>query len=75
MSRETACRLAAAGVEFVDAPVTGAVVGAENATLTIMIGGSAEGFRRAEEILRLCGKTIIHVGAVGAGHAIKVLTN
>ena len=75
VSRETACRLAAIGVEFVDAPVTGAVVGAENATLTIMVGGSPGGFARARDVLRLCGKTIIHVGQVGAGHAIKVLTN
>jgi len=75
VSRETAARLAEKGVAFVDAPVTGATVGAENATLTIMIGGSAEDFARAREILRLCGKTIIHVGPIGAGHAIKVLTN
>ena len=75
VSRETAGRLAEKGVAFVDAPVTGATVGAENATLTIMIGGSAEDFARAREILRLCGKTIIHVGPIGAGHAIKVLTN
>ncbi len=75
VSRETAKRLAALGVEFVDAPVTGAVVGAENATLTIMIGGSKDGFERAREVLELCGKTIIHVGETGAGHAIKVLTN
>src|SRR5256712_1392920 len=75
VSRETAARLADMGVAFVDAPVTGATVGAENATLTIMIGGSAEDFARAREILRLCGKTIIHVGPIGAGHAIKVLTN
>jgi len=75
VSRETAKRLAAKGVEFVDTPVTGAVVGAENATLTIMIGGTAQNFERAKEILRLNGKTLIHVGDVGAGHAIKVLTN
>jgi 3-hydroxyisobutyrate dehydrogenase len=75
VSRETACRLAGKGVQFVDAPVTGAVVGAENATLTIMIGGTAENFERAREVLRLNGKTRIHVGPVGAGHAIKVLTN
>ena len=75
ISRQTAGRLAALGVEFVDAPVTGAVVGAENATLTIMIGGTAEAFARAREVLRLCGRTIIHVGQVGSGHAIKVLTN
>lgn len=74
-SRLTAQRLAEKGVQFVDAPVTGAVVGAENATLTIMIGGSAENFARAKEILRLNGRTLIHVGDVGAGHAIKVLTN
>lgn len=74
-SRETAKRLAEKGVPFVDAPVTGAVVGAENATLTIMMGGSAENVERAKEILRLNGKTLIHVGEIGAGHAIKVLTN
>ena len=75
VSRETAKRLAEKGVDFVDAPVTGAIVGAENATLTIMIGGKAENFARAKEVLRLNGKTLIHVGDVGAGHAIKVLTN
>jgi 3-hydroxyisobutyrate dehydrogenase len=75
MSRETARQLDTHGIAFVDAPVTGAIVGAENATLTIMMGGSAENVARAKEILRLNGKTLIHVGDVGAGHAIKVLTN
>jgi 3-hydroxyisobutyrate dehydrogenase len=75
VSRETARRLAEKGVPFVDAPVTGAVVGAENATLTIMMGGRAEDVERAKEILRLNGKTLIHAGETGAGHAIKVLTN
>lgn len=75
VSRLTAKRLADKGVHFVDAPVTGAVVGAENATLTIMIGGAKEDFERARDVLRLNGKTIIHVGDIGSGHAIKVLTN
>jgi 3-hydroxyisobutyrate dehydrogenase len=75
VSRETAKRLAAQGVDFVDAPVTGAIVGAENATLTIMIGGSEKDFARAKDVLRINGKTLIHVGGIGAGHAIKVLTN
>jgi len=75
VSRRTAVRLATRGVAFVDAPVTGATVGAENATLTIMVGGALEDFARAEPILQICGKKIIHVGPVGAGHAIKVLTN
>jgi 3-hydroxyisobutyrate dehydrogenase len=74
-SRKTAARLGKRGVAFVDAPVTGAVVGAEKATLTIMIGGAPEDFERAREVLQLNGKTIIHVGPVGSGHAIKVLTN
>src|SRR5688500_12867365 len=75
VSRETAQRLASRGVDFVDAPVTGAIVGAENATLTIMMGGREEAVARAKEVMRLNGKTLIHVGTVGAGHAIKVLTN
>ncbi|MBV9492940.1 MAG: NAD(P)-dependent oxidoreductase [Acidobacteria bacterium] len=75
VSRVTAKRLAEKNVAFVDAPVTGAVVGAENATLTIMMGGSAQNVEKAKEILKGNGKTLIHVGDVGAGHAIKVLTN
>ena len=75
VSRQTAVRLATKGVAFVDAPVTGDTVGAENATLTIMAGGAPEDFARAEPILQICGKKIIHAGPVGAGHAIKVLTN
>ena len=74
-SQATAGRLAVSQVSFVDAPVTGAVAGAENATLTIMVGGPAPAFARAEEVLSLCGKKIIHVGETGSGHAIKALTN
>lgn len=75
VSRRTSERLGERGVAFVDAPVTGAVVGAEKATLTIMIGGAPADFERAREVLQFCGKTIIHVGPTGSGHAIKVLTN
>lgn len=75
VSRQTATLLAARQVHFVDAPVTGAVVGAENATLTIMMGGAEADVDRAKEILAHNGKTLIHVGPVGSGHAIKVLTN
>ncbi|HEY5609631.1 MAG TPA: NAD(P)-dependent oxidoreductase [Thermoanaerobaculia bacterium] len=75
MSRATAERLRKKGIEFVDAPVSGGPVGAEAGTLTVMVGGSPENFTRAEAILRSCAKKIIHVGEIGAGHAIKVLTN
>ncbi|HVT05349.1 MAG TPA: NAD(P)-dependent oxidoreductase [Thermoanaerobaculia bacterium] len=74
-SRATAARLSHHCVEFVDAPVTGAVVGAESGTLTVMVGSSEEGFRRAEPILQTFGKKIVHVGPVGSGHAIKAITN
>lgn len=75
VSRETACSLAASGVEFVDAPVTGGTPGAEAGTLTIMVGGTAEQFDRAKPILSSMGTSIIHVGPVGAGHAIKAVNN
>ncbi|MGN6186125.1 MAG: NAD(P)-dependent oxidoreductase [Thermoanaerobaculia bacterium] len=75
VSKVTSQRLESKGVQFVDAPVTGAVVGAENATLTIMMGGTADNVERAKEVLKHNGKTLIHVGPVGSGHAIKVLTN
>jgi 3-hydroxyisobutyrate dehydrogenase len=74
-SRKTAARLAEHGVAFVDAPVSGGPVGAEAATLTVMVGGSDEAFKRAEEVLVSCAKKIIHVGDVGAGDTIKAITN
>lgn len=75
VSRETACRLGGAGVDFVDAPVSGGTPGAEAGTLTMMVGGSAEQFERARALLTSMGSRIVHVGPVGSGHAIKVITN
>src|SRR5262245_45030241 len=75
ISRQTAARLASMSIDYLDAPVTGAIVGAENATLSIMVGGTADAFARAKPILEVVGKKIIHAGASGAGHAIKALTN
>ncbi len=74
-SRATAARLAARNVAFVDAPVTGGTPGAIAGTLTVMIGGSKEDFERARAICASYGKTIAHVGEVGAGHAIKAVNN
>ena len=74
-ARETACRLAGLGVEYVDAPVTGGTNGAAAGTLTVMVGGSPEGFARALPLIELYGRKIVHVGAVGAGHAIKAMNN
>ena len=59
------------GVALVDAPVSGGDVGARQGTLSIMVGGSDADFTRAEPMLRAMGKTITHVGPVGAGQVVK----
>ncbi|MCK6390134.1 MAG: NAD(P)-dependent oxidoreductase, partial [Azonexus sp.] len=63
--------LAAAGVDFVDAPVSGGEVGAIAGTLSIMAGGSAEAFARALPAFECMGKNIVHVGDAGAGQVAK----
>jgi 2-hydroxy-3-oxopropionate reductase len=62
---------AAKGVGMVDAPVSGGDVGAKEGTLSIMAGGSEEDFARAKPLFEVLGKTIVHVGAVGAGQVVK----
>lgn len=68
-------RALAATVNLVDAPVSGAVAGAREASLTFMVGGTAGQFRAARPLLSAMGKHIFHVGPVGAGHAVKALNN
>ena len=74
-SRRIAERLAANGVAFADAPVSGGTNGAEAGTLTVMVGGDAETFVRARPVLAAFGKRIEHLGPVGAGHAMKAVNN
>ena len=63
------------GVKFLDAPVSGGVVGAENASLTIMVGGNINGYRKVKKILTSMGKKVIHVGNSGAGQIVKACNN
>ena len=64
------------GSDFLDAPVSGHMIGAKNATLTIMVGGRKEAFLRAKEpILEKLGKNIFHAGPSGAGQALKLVNN
>jgi 3-hydroxyisobutyrate dehydrogenase len=65
----------AAGMASLDAPVSGGVGGAEAGTLTFMAGGADAAFARAEPILALMGKKIVHCGAAGAGQAAKICNN
>lgn len=64
--------LAKVGVAFVDAPVSGGPIGAKNATLSIMAGGDAEAFAKAQPFFAGMGTTITHVGAAGAGQTVKL---
>ena len=72
-TRGFAARLAEYGVAMVDAPVSGGSEGAQKATLTIFVGGAPADFERAEPILARIGKTITHVGPIGAGQAVKAV--
>jgi 3-hydroxyisobutyrate dehydrogenase-like beta-hydroxyacid dehydrogenase len=63
------------GHGFVDAPVTGSAPKAEDGTLTIMAGGSDEDMARAMPLLEAMGEIIVHVGEVGTGQQVKVLSN
>lgn len=64
-----------AGHRSVDAPVSGGVVGAENGTLTFMVGGSDDDFAEALPLLEVMGKRIVHCGGPGLGQAAKVCNN
>jgi 2-hydroxy-3-oxopropionate reductase len=64
--------LAKAGVAFLDAPVSGGPVGAKNAALSIMAGGDAAAFGKAQRFFAAMGTTITHVGESGAGQTVKL---
>lgn len=74
-SRELARRVRASGATMLDAPVSGSVPAAANGTLTIMVGGPARAFLRAEPLLQRLGSTITHVGANGQGLLLKLAIN
>jgi len=65
----------AKGLTAVDAPVSGGIGAANAGTLTFMVGGSAEGFGRAEPFLADMGKAVIHAGASGTGQTAKIANN
>lgn len=70
-ARAAAHRLRGRAAQFLDAPVSGGVEGARDATLAIMVGGDAETFTRARPMLDAMGKTVTHFGENGAGQAAK----
>ena len=74
-AREVNRAAEAAGLEMLDAPVSGGIAGAEAGTLTFMVGGSAQAFDRARPVLEVMGKNVIHAGGPGTGQAAKVCNN
>ena len=71
VARNIAQALAAKGIEMLDAPVSGGPMGAEQATLSVMVGGKPAAFERAKPLLQCLGKTIVHMGDHGAGQITK----
>jgi 3-hydroxyisobutyrate dehydrogenase len=74
-ARAVAAAAEQAGIDMLDAPVSGGVAGATAGTLTFMVGGEARAFARGEPILRAMGKNIVHAGGAGAGQAAKICNN
>jgi 3-hydroxyisobutyrate dehydrogenase len=76
-SRKLAAHLAEKGLDFLDAPVSGGSVGADNGTLTIMAGGETSVFEACLPVFQAMGRAeaIFHIGPVGAGETIKIINN
>lgn len=72
-TRDFAGRLAERGVAMLDAPVSGGSEGALKGTLSIFVGGAADDLARARPLLEVMGRTITHVGPIGAGQAVKAV--
>ena len=75
--RRVARAAAERGIEFVDAPVAGQTIGADAGTLAIYVGGTDQGFARAQPVLEAIGAPdrIFHVGPAGSGYTVKLLLN
>ncbi|OCC25224.1 oxidoreductase [Croceicoccus estronivorus] len=73
IARELATECATAGLDFVDAPVSGGQAGAENGKLSIMCGGTDAAMARAAPIMAAYGARIVHIGSAGAGQTTKMV--
>jgi len=74
-ARAVAAQAQEAGLSALDAPVSGGVAGAENGTLTFMVGGDAAGFETARELFDIMGQKAVHCGPSGNGQAAKICNN
>lgn len=75
-TKRLAARAAAAGVPYMDAGMTGGgAKGADEGTMTLMIGGDADVLERSRPVLEACAAQLIHLGPSGSGHTMKVVHN
>ncbi len=74
-SKEISLKASSLNLEMIDAPVSGGVKGAEEASLTFMVGGSVENVEKAKPILSKMGKNIFHAGGSGSGQIAKLCNN
>lgn len=75
VSQEIAREAEARGIQMLDAPVSGSVGAAASGTLTITVGGDEEVLKRNEEILKVLGSQVFHMGGHGMGLCMKLVTN
>ena len=73
VARELNAAAAERGIGFIDAPVSGGQAGAEGGILTVMCGGDAEAFAKAEPVIRAYGRTVTLIGGPGAGQQAKMV--
>ena len=69
--QKIASKLNSAGIEILDSPLSGGEIGAQQATMSILVGGKAEVFERVLPVLQKMGKNITHIGSQGAGQIAK----
>jgi len=74
-SKEIGKKATESGIKMIDAPVSGGVMGAQKATLNIMVGGTKEAFELALPSLKIMGKNIFHAGELGSGNGAKICNN
>ena len=74
-SKEIGKKATENGIKMIDAPVSGGVMGAQKATLNIMVGGTKEAFDLALPLLKIMGKNIFHAGELGSGNGAKICYN
>jgi len=74
-ARSSAKRLSAKGIDYLDAPISGGALGAQNATVVIMVGGKKEALDRCLPVFKTIGKSIVYMGGSGSGQSVKLIHN